>query len=91
MNIRTVVLAFLAERGSAAYTQQAVQIRVDRSQLCDESPTVREISEALTTLASPRMGALVDTAVDPVSKDVVWFATDAGIRRWSLDGRLHVE
>ncbi len=91
MNIRTVVLAFLAARAPGAYAAPSIRVRCDRSGLCEASPSVEGVSQALAELASARMGALVDTVVDPVSKGVYWFATDAGVRQWTLDGRLAVE
>lgn len=91
MNLRTVILGFLAARAPGAYTVPSIRVRCERSRLCDDAPTVESVSQALAELASARMGAFVDTVVDPVSKGVYWFATDAGIRQWTLDGRLAVE
>jgi hypothetical protein len=36
------------------------------------------------------MGKLAGCDVNPVTKAVMWYATDAGHRQWVLDGRLHV-
>jgi hypothetical protein len=36
------------------------------------------------------MHGLVSCDTNPVSKEVVWYATDEGIKRWTLEGRLHV-
>jgi len=91
MHLRSVALAFLAARSPAAYPVPSIRVRCERSGLCDAAPTVESVAQALAELASARMGGLVDTVVDPTSKSVFWYATDAGIRQWTLDGRVAVE
>ena len=89
MNARIVILAFLAARAPAAYTEAAILQRVNASGLMD-SP-VPSIALELASLASDRMGGLVNCDIDRLSKTAVWYATDAGINRWQRDGRPHVE
>jgi len=88
MNVRIVILAFLAERSPAAYADDVIAQRVTASGLVDAP--VPPIAPELTCLASERMGRLVSCDINPVTKTAVWFATEAGIRQWVLDGRLHV-
>lgn len=90
MKIETIILAFLAARAPAAFTEAAIAARINASGLADKKVTVDEINSACGLLSLERVGGLVDSAVGVVNKEVVWFATDAGIRRWSLDGRLYV-
>ena len=88
MSLREAVLAFLAARAPGAYAEGAVAQRVAASGLTDAGAA--GAGEELALLASERMGRLVGCDVNPVSKELVWFATDAGVRRWRLDGRPHV-
>jgi hypothetical protein len=62
--------------------------RISACGLLDAPPA--SIGSELTYLASDRMGKLVDCMVHPTTKDVLWFATDEGVKRWNMDGRLHV-
>jgi len=91
MQLRTVILAFLAARAPAAYKAAAIHSRCQRSGMCATEPSLAATEAALRELASPRLGALVDMAIDPLDKVPYWYATDAGIRRWTLDGSLSVE
>ena len=88
MNARTVILAFLAGRAPGAYAEGAIAQRVNASGLLDAP--VASVNSELAYLASERMGRLVGCDVHPVSKETVWYATDAGIRQWQIDGRTHV-
>jgi len=88
MNARTVILAFLSERAPAAYSAETIETRVNRSGLVD-NPVI-SIGSELDYLASERMGKLVDCQIDPVSKAPYWFATDAGVKSWTVSGRQHV-
>lgn len=88
MNPRTVILAFLAGRSPAAYTEEAIKARVTASGLLDATPT--SVNSELSYLASDRMGKLVAVDVNPASMEAVWYATPEGVSRWVRDGRLHV-
>ena len=90
MKIETIILAFLAARAPAAYSESAIAARINASGLADAKVTADEVNSACSRLALDRGGGLVDSDVEVVTKQVVWYATDAGIRRWALDGRLHV-
>jgi len=88
MNPRLVILAFLAERSPGAYPDDVISHRVNASGLVDAP--VPSIASELTFLASERMGRLVSCDINQVTKTAVWYATEAGIRQWVLDGRPHV-
>lgn len=88
MNARTIILAFLCERAPAAYSAETIESRVNRSGLLDNN--VISIGSELGYLASEPMGQLVGCQIDPISKQAYWFATDAGVKAWSLSGRQHV-
>ena len=90
MKLESIILAILAARAPAAFPEHAIAERVNRSGLADRRAPPDEINAALGLLASHSMGGLVDSDVGPVSKEVVWYATDAGIRLWARDGRLYV-
>jgi hypothetical protein len=88
MNARTVILAFLAGRAPAAYTEEAIKQRIMASGLLDTPPA--SVNSELSYLASDRMGKLVAVDVNPASMEAVWYATTEGVSRWVRDGRLHV-
>ena len=87
--LRAVALAFLAGRAPAAYRACAITQRVNRSGLLDADATPDQVEAALRVMAEPRFG-WVDLAVDPVTQELAWFATENGIRRWALDGQMYV-
>ena len=91
MNLSTIILAFLAVRAPAAYPLHTILTRINQSSLLDTPATEDSLLQALTTLHTHRQGSLVDLAVDPITKTAHWYATDTGIRRWTLQGRLTVE
>ena len=88
MNLRTVILAFLAARYPAAYGDSAVRLRVNRSGLLDKDATDDEVRAELRTLAN--RFKLVDAELDKVSGEVYWTATEEGVKQWHLDGATHV-
>lgn len=90
MNLRVVILAFLAARSPASYSAPAIHSRVSRCGLLDSAPTIDDVYAELQTLASPAMGGLADIDIHPVTKAASMRATDAGVRRWTLDGRISV-
>lgn len=90
MKLESIILAILASRAPAAFSEAAIAARVNRSGLHDRSVTADDCNSALTILGGRPMGELVDSDVGPVTKDVVWYATDAGVRQWARDGRLYV-
>ncbi len=88
--LRAATLAFLAERSPGAYTAAVIAARVARSGMLDgPTPTEADAQTALRLMAEPRF-AWVDAATDNASGDICWFATEAGRRRWALDGQMHV-
>ena len=88
MNLRTVILAFLAARYPGAYADTAVLERVNRSGLLDRPATLTEVRDELRLLSN--RFSLVDAALDRVSGAVYWTATEAGVKQWHLDGQTHV-
>lgn len=84
MTPREAILDFLAQRAPAAFCTATIARRVQRSGLCD-AVTIDATAE-LSTLASDRVGRLVDVTVDPVTMARYWFATPAGVRAWALRG-----
>ncbi len=88
MNLRTVILAFLAARYPAAYDDSAVLQRVNKSGLLNTPATADEVREQLRTLSN--RFKLVDAALDRVSGSVYWTSTEEGVKQWHLDGQTHV-
>lgn len=90
MKIETIILAFLAARAPAAFSEAAIAARINASGLADAKVDVDEINSACGVLSLERLGNLVESDVSAVTKETFWYATDAGIRRWMKDGRLYV-
>lgn len=87
--LRRLALAFLAGRAPAAYPARAIALRLDQSGLVDARVSLEETEDALRSLA--QRDKWINVEVDPVTKDSGWYATDAGVAQWNLDGRLVVE
>ncbi len=88
MNIRTVILAFLAGRYPGAYLPSAIRQRANASGLLDKAATQDEVDEALRVLSN-RMRC-VEPQLDRTSGSVYWTATEDGVKQWHLDGQTHV-
>lgn len=90
MNLRKVILAFLAARYPAAYSVQAVAARVNRCGLLDSPATADQVKADLATLAGPKL-RFVDVEPDRTTGDAYWSAAEAGVKQWHLDGATLVE
>ena len=88
MDLRTVILAFLAARYPAAYDEAAIFQRVNKSGLLDSPATAVEVREELRTLSN--RWKFVEPELDRVSGAVYWTATDSGKLQWVLNGQTHV-
>ena len=87
--IRPVLLAFLAGRSPAAYRAAVITQRLKNSELLDIPITLDDVERELRVMAGNQF-QWVSLAVDPASQEVVWFAVEAGIKRWTLDGSMYV-
>ena len=87
MNLKQLIIAFLSPRNPAAYTEAAIAQRLNASQMLDKRCTVDEVSDALRTLHKMKM---VDLQIDPMDNSAVWQATEDGIKKWVLEGRVTV-
>lgn len=88
MNLRTVILAFLAARYPAAYDEAAILQRVNRSGLLDVPATMDQLRDELRLLDN--RFHLVSPELDRVSGAVYWTATEAGKIEWVRNGQPHV-
>lgn len=88
MELRTVILSFLAARYPAAYADIAIMQRVNKSGLLDTPATLDNVREELRTLSN--RFELVTAELDRVSGAVYWTATDAGKIEWVRHGQQHV-
>lgn len=88
MDSRTAILAFLAGRSPAAYTEADIVRHVSG---CGRLrvPLAGAHGE-LEYLASVSGGVLVECHYAGVSGDVVWYATPAGCARWRMDGQPYI-
>lgn len=87
--LRRLALAFLSARAPAAYSMRAIAQRIGASGMVDGRVDPEEVELALRQMAQREHW--VDVEIDPVTKVAGWFATDAGVAQWNLDGRLVVE
>jgi len=87
MNLKQLIIAFLSPRYPAAYTESAIAQRLNVSQMLDKRCTVDEVADDLRALHKMKM---VDLEVDPMDGSAVWQATEAGIKKWVLEGRVTV-
>lgn len=88
-SIRPVLLAFLAGRSPGAWNSAAIMTRINKSRLIDGIVSIETVEQELRVMANPRFG-WVDVQVDPTSQEIVWFATESGVKRWALDGSMYV-
>lgn len=88
MNLRTLILAFLAARYPGAYTETAILQRVNKSGLLDDPATPDLVREELRTLSN--RFKLVEPELDKVSGEVYWTATEEGKLQWVRDGQILV-
>ena len=88
MNVRSVILAFLASRYPGAYSPEAITQRVNKSGMLDKPATLDEALDELRVLAN-RFKA-VEPDVDKISGAAYWTATQTGVEQWHLDGSTHV-
>ena len=87
MNPRQLIIAFLAPRYPAAYTEAAIAQRLNASQMLDRRVTADEVADDLRALH--KLG-LVDLQIDQLDNSAVWQVTEAGSRKWVLEGRMTV-
>lgn len=88
MNPRKAILAYLANRYTAALKESAILQCVNRSGLLDKPLTDAELLDDLRWMCNSMRW--VDLVTDKESGAALWSVTDEGMRRWNLDGRLGV-
>ena len=87
MNPKTLIIAFLSPRYPAAYTEAAIAQRLNASQMLDRRVTAEEVADELRALH--KLG-LVDLQIDQLDNSAVWQITEAGSKKWVLEGRITV-
>ena len=87
MNLKTLIIAFLSPRYPAAYTEQSIAQRLNASKMLDKRVTPEEVLDELRILH--RLG-LVDLQIDQLDNSAVWQVTEAGSKKWVLEGRMTV-
>ena len=87
MNPRTLIIAFLSPRYPAAYTEHSIAQRLNASQMLDRRVTPEEVADDLRALH--KLG-LVDLQIDQLDNSAVWQITEAGSKKWVLEGRISV-
>jgi len=85
---KTAVLAFLAGRSPAAYTEAVIARHVISSGRLSSPPA--SVHGNLEWMASDSGGRLVESRYDGTQGDLVWWATAAGCARWAQDGRPYI-
>ena len=87
MNLKQLIIAFLSPRYPAAYTDAAIAQRLNASQMLDRRVTADEVADDLRALH--KLG-LVDLQIDQLDNSAVWQVTEAGSKKWVLEGRITV-
>ena len=87
MNLKQLIIAFLSPRYPAAYTEAAIAQRLNASQMLDRRVTADEVADDLRALH--KLG-LVDLQIDQLDNSAVWQITEAGSKKWVLEGRITV-
>lgn len=87
MNLKQLIIAFLSPRYPAAYTEAAIAQRLNASQMLDKRVSAEEIADELRALH--KMG-LVELQIDQLDNSAVWQITEAGSKKWVLEGRMTV-
>lgn len=87
--LRPVLLAFLAGRSPACYGTEVITQRINKSGLLDFTVTSDDVDRELRVMAGNQF-QWIYLDIDPTTRDVIWYATEAGIKRWALDGSLYV-
>lgn len=87
MNTKQLIIAFLSPRYPAAYTEAAIAQRLNASQMLDKRVTAEEVADDLRALH--KLG-LVDLQIDQLDNSAVWQVTEAGSKKWVLEGRMTV-
>ena len=87
MNLKQLIIAFLSPRYPAASTEAAIAQRLNASQMLDRRVTADEVADDLRALH--KLG-LVDLQIDQLDNSAVWQVTEAGSRKWVLEGRMTV-
>ena len=87
MNPKTLIIAFLSPRYPAAYTEAAIAQRLNASQMLDRRVSAEDVADDLRALH--KLG-LVDLQIDQLDNSAVWQVTEAGSRKWVLEGRMTI-
>ena len=87
MNLKQLIIAFLSPRYPAAYTEAAIAQRLNASQMLDRRVSAEDVADDLRALH--KLG-LVDLQIDQLDNSAVWQVTEAGSRKWVLEGRMTV-
>ena len=90
MNLRTVILAFLAARHPASYSLGMIHASIVKSKAVDIPPSIDEIRYELMTLSKTEKDALIKMDMHPVTEEASWSATLEGVNRWTIDGRIAI-
>ena len=87
MNTRTLIIAFLSPRYPAVYTEHCIAQRLNASKMLDKRVTPEEVADDLRALH--KLG-LVELMIDQLDNSAVWQITEAGSKKWVLEGRMTV-
>ena len=87
MNLNQLIIAFLAPRDPAAYTEVTIAQRLNKSRMLDRHCTVEEVANSLRDLN--RMG-FVTMQMNKLDDSAVWKISPEGFKEWVLEGRVTV-
>ena len=87
MNLKQLIIAFLSPRYPAAYTEAAIAQRLNASKMLDRRVSAEDVADDLRALH--KLG-FVDLQIDQLDNSAVWQVTEAGSKKWVLEGRMTV-
>lgn len=87
MNLKQLIIAFLAPRYPAVYTEPSIAQRLNASRMLDRRCSAEDVADALRALHG--MG-LVNLEIDQMDNSAVWQVTPEGTKKWILEGRISV-
>ncbi len=87
MNLKQLIIAFLAPRDPAAYPAAAIAQRINTSRMLDRRCTVDEVENALRSLHKMEM---VGMNINKLDDSPVWQITPNGFQEWAITGKVTV-
>ena len=87
MNLKKLIISFLAPRDPAAYPAKTIAMRLNAKKMLDHEITEDEVTIALRDLHRLEM---VSMTVNRIDDGCVWQIAREGVKEWTMQGRMTV-